>query len=237
MKKNCSGYFITGTDTGVGKTWSTVALMHYFKNRGKTVVGMKPVASGCQVMDGKLKNEDALLLQENASLKIQYDDVNPYAFELPVSPHLAAAIAGCSIEFDVIINKFEYLKRQAECVLVEGVGGWLVPLNANQNVADLAKRVDLPVVMVVAIRLGCINHAMLTYKAILSSGLPCVGWIASCTESEMQCREENITTIAKSIEAPLLGILPYTEQADFDQFARQFNLKKFSLFDLGQSEN
>ena len=225
MGKDFFGYFITGTDTGVGKTCSTVALMRYYKNQGRTVLGMKPVASGCLVRDGILKNEDALLLQENASISIPYNYVNPYAFELPVSPHLAAAKAGCSIELDEIYKKFSFLKSQAEYVLVEGVGGWFAPLNEKQNVADLAKRLDLPVILVVAIRLGCINHAMLTYRAILSSGLQCVGWIASCTEPEMLSREENIESITKLIEAPLLGVLPYTGKVEFDQFAERLNLK------------
>ncbi len=229
MKIKSTGYFVTGTDTGVGKTWSTVALMRHFQNQGKTVAGMKPVASGCRHQDGGLKNEDALLLQENASLKVQYDDVNPYAFELPVSPHLAAAKAGASVDINLIEKKFDCLKSRADVVLVEGVGGWLVPLNENDKVSDLAIRLDLPVILVVAVRLGCINHSFLTYKEILSAGLQCAGWIASCTEPEMLCREENISTISKIIEAPLLGVFPYVEQADFNQFAQRLSLEKIQL--------
>lgn len=229
MKKYCSGYFITGTDTGVGKTWSTVALMRCFKKQDKIVLGMKPVASGCLLLERKLMNEDALLLQRNASLNIPYEEVNPYAFELPVSPHLAAAETGTEIEFDEILKKFDDLKSRSDCVLVEGVGGWFVPLNANQSVADLAKRLDLPVILVVAVRLGCINHSVLTYRAILSSGLQCAGWIASCTEPDMLCREENIKTIAKLVEAPLLGVLPYLEKIDFDLFAQHINVNKLTF--------
>lgn len=229
MRDHFSGYFITGTDTGVGKTWSTVALMRGLKKQGKTVLGMKPVASGCQRQDGKLINEDASLLQENASLKIEYNDVNPYAFELPVSPHLAAAKSGSTVELNTIVQKFDELKSRSDCVLVEGVGGWLVPLNARQNVADLARKLKLPVILVVAVRLGCINHTLLTYNAIASSGLRCAGWIASCTEPGMLCREENIQTLKELIKAPLLGVLPYTEQADFDLLVRNLNLKKIKF--------
>lgn len=225
MEIKSTEYFITGTDTEVGKTWSTVALMRYFKNQGKTVIGMKPVASGCRLQDGELKNEDALLLRENASFEVQYADVNPYAFELPVSPHLAAAKSGVSVDISLIERKLGYLKSRADIVLVEGVGGWLVPLNENDKVEDLAIRLDLPVILVVAVKLGCINHAVLTYKAILAAGLRCAGWIASCTEPEMLCREENITTLSSLIQAPLLGVFPYVAQADFNQFAQRLNLE------------
>ncbi|HEY5141202.1 MAG TPA: dethiobiotin synthase, partial [Methylococcales bacterium] len=189
------GYFITGTDTNAGKTWATIALMRYFKKQGKIVVGMKPVASGCSLpctawerQDGRLKNEDALLIQENASIKIDYDLINPYAYELPVSPH----IAGISnpVNLATIVERFNTLKELAEIVLVEGAGGWYVPLNDHEDISDLAKSLALPVILVVAIRLGCINHAKLTWQAIQHSGIPCAGWIAMCLDPEMLNRDE-----------------------------------------------
>jgi len=216
------GYFITGTDTNVGKTWATIALMRHFKSRGKSVAGMKPVASGCLMRDGRLKNEDALLIQENASVPIDYDLINPYAYEQPVSPHIAGVKN--PVKLDRLAAKFELLKKMADIVVVEGAGGWYTPLNESEAVSDLAKTLALPVIMVVAIRLGCINHARLTYQAIGQSGVNCAGWIAVCTDRDLLNRDENIQTIKAVLDAPLLGILPYRDVADFNFFSAQLML-------------
>jgi len=216
------GYFITGTDTNVGKTWATIALMRYFKQQGKSIAGMKPVASGCFMQDGQLKNEDALLIQENASLKIDYDLINPYAYELPVSPHIAGI--NNPVNMSKIVKRFNVLKELAEIVLVEGAGGWYAPLNVSEDISDLAKALALPVIIVVAIRLGCINHAKLTRQAIQLSGIPCVGWIAICVDPEMLNRDENIQTIKSALKVPLLGVLPYLANADFDLLAGKLAL-------------
>ena len=208
------GYFLTGTDTNAGKTWATIALMRYFKQQGKTVVGMKPVASGCSIKDGRLKNADALLIQENASLKINYDLINPYAYELPVSPHIAGINNPANLA--TIVEKFNVLKAEAEIVLVEGAGGWYSPLNDCEDNSDLSKSLALPVILVVAIRLGCINHAKLTYQAIQHSGMPCAGWIAVCLDPDMLKSDENIQTIKMALNVPLLCVLPYLVNADFD---------------------
>lgn len=217
------GYFITGTDTNVGKTWATIALMHYFKNRGKSVVGMKPVASGCIMQDGRLKNADALLIRENASMQIDYGLINPYAYEQPVSPHIAGA--NNPAKLDQLIAKFGLLKTLADVVVVEGAGGWYSPLNEQEANCDLAKALALPVIMVVAIRLGCINHARLTYQAIKQSGVDCAGWIAVCTDPHMLNEEENVQAIKTAVDAPLLGLLPYKEIADFDFFSERLKLQ------------
>ncbi len=216
------GYFITGTDTNVGKTWVTIALMRYFKRQGKSVVGMKPIASGCLMQNGRLKNEDALLIQENASLQIDYDLINPYAYEPPVSPHIAGVKN--PVKLDQLKAKFELLKNMADIVVVEGAGGWYTPLNDREAISDLAKLLALPVIMVVAIRLGCINHARLTYQAIEQSGVNCAGWIAVCTDPELLCRDENLLAIKKAVDAPLLGVLPYREVADFNFFSEQVTM-------------
>lgn len=210
-------YFITGTDTNVGKTYTTLALMHYYQQQGKTVIGMKPVAAGCVLQNGQLKNEDALLLQQYASIAADYQLINPYAYLQPVSPHIAGI--DNPVQLHIVKDAFRSLQNQADIVLVEGVGGWYAPINDQQSVSDMAKYLDLPVIMVVAIRLGCINHARLTYQAIQASGLKCAGWLANCIESEMLNREENIATIRKLLDAPLLGVLPYQQQADFDGLA------------------
>jgi dethiobiotin synthetase len=208
------GYFITGTDTGAGKTWATVALMRHLQSMGKTVLAMKPVASGCMLHDGELKNEDALLLQHYASFAVPYALVNPYALELPVAPHIAAQRAGIAIDFDAIGAAFRQLQAQADAVLVEGVGGWAVPLSAAQDVADLAKSLGLPVIMAVGMRLGCINHALLTYRAIAASGVEFRGWLAVCVDPHMAAVEENIAALQGLIAAPLLGVLPHSGKID-----------------------
>ncbi len=208
------GYFVTGTDTGIGKTWSTLALMQYYQDLGKTVLGMKPIASGCEWQDGQLKNEDALLIHEQASIDLPYQDINPYAFELPVSPHIAAAEAGVNIEIEHIVAQYQKLEKMADVVLVEGVGGWLVPLNEFDVVADLAKQLCLPVIVVVGMRLGCINQAKLTFAAIEQTGVKCHGWIASCVDPDMQMLDENIATISKATLMPLLAVLPFLEKID-----------------------
>lgn len=216
------GYFITGTDTNVGKTWATIALMRYFKNRGESVAGMKPVASGCLMQDGRLKNEDALLIQANASLPIDYDLINPYAYELPVSPHIAGV--NNPVKLDQLAAGFETLKTLADIIIVEGAGGWYAPLNERETISDLAQLLALPVIMVVAIRLGCINHARLTYQAIVQSGVNCAGWIAVCTDPELLGGDQNIQAIKNTVDAPLLGVLPYRKVADFDFFAEQLKI-------------
>jgi len=217
-----NGYFITGTDTNAGKTWATIALMRYFKQQGKFVAGMKPVASGCFMQDGQLKNEDALLIQENASVKIDYDLINPYAYELPVSPHIAGI--NNPVKLATIVEKFNALKELAEIVLVEGAGGWYAPLNDSEDISDLAKSLALPVIIVVAIRLGCINHAKLTWQGIQHSGIQCAGWVAVCVDRDMLNPDENICTIRTVLSAPLLGVLPNLVCADFDLLAGQLAL-------------
>ncbi len=207
-------YFITGTDTDVGKTWATLALMRFFQNQGLSVAGMKPVAAGCEWQQGVLKNEDALLIQQHSSLQLAYQDINPYAFELPVSPHLASAKQKPDLSH--LFDCFSKIQQQAEVVIVEGAGGWFAPLTDKHDIADLAKALQIPVVLVVAIRLGCINHARLTYQAINSAGVPCSGWLAMCVDPAMQKQQENIQTIEEKISAPLLGVLPYQKEMDVE---------------------
>ena len=216
------GYFITGTDTSIGKTWATVALMRYFKNQGKTVVGMKPVASGCCIEGGQLRNEDALLIQANASISMEYEDVNPYAFAEPVSPHLAAGAN--NIDLNHIVTAAKEVQQQADIMLVEGVGGWFVPLNDKDDIACLAQQLKLPVILVVGIRLGCINHALLSYQAIKRAKVPFAGWVAMNIEKNVLMQQQVVDTIKAAISAPLLAELPYVEQEDFDLLSSYFSL-------------
>ncbi len=218
------GYFITGTDTNVGKTWATISLMEYFKNKGKSVVGLKPVASGCVFKNNQLVNADALMLQEHASIKLGYTEVNPYAYELAVSPHLAGKNNPADIE--LIVNRFNLTKAKAQIVLVEGAGGWCSPLNNHQQNNALAKRLGLPVIMVVAIRLGCLNHALLTCRAIISDGVTCSGWLAVCNDADTAMSAEIIQTLDSLLDVPKIGMLPYLASPDFDTLA---NFVEFAM--------
>ncbi len=216
------GYFITGTDTGVGKTIISVALMQYFKNQGKSVAAMKPVASGAIWKDGQLVNDDALFLQQSASEKLQYELVNPYVFEEPVSPNIAAKKHGATICLDRVLQNFSQLQEKFDMVIVEGVGGWLVPLDSKTDVSDLAKILKLPVIVVVAIRLGCINHARLTFSAINQADVPVAGWVANCVDPDLVELQENIQTIKKMVSAPLLSVFPYVPETNLNKIAGHF---------------
>ena len=205
---SCSGYFITGTDTGVGKTVVTLGLMQALQDRDNTVLGMKPVAAGCEQTSAGLRNDDALRLQQQASLELDYAQVNPYAFAPAIAPHIAAEQTGVRVDIDNIYNKYIQLCGVSDCVLVEGAGGWQVPLNEDETMADLALRLNLDVVMVVGIRLGCLNHALLTAAAITASGCTLAGWVANQLPPSPECTQENINYLKSVISVPLLGVLP-----------------------------
>ncbi|MBM4207559.1 MAG: dethiobiotin synthase [Gammaproteobacteria bacterium] len=214
-------YFITGTDTNIGKTWATVALMNYFKSQGKTVAGMKPVASGCELIDGKLVNADALLLQEHASINLAYEAVNPYAYRLPISLHLAGRDNPAN--FPYLQKQYNQLKNQVDIVLVEGAGGWYSPVTVRQSNGDLANALGLPVLLIVGVRLGCINHALLTAKAIAADGATCAGWIANCLQPNEGFDVEVINLLKEQISAPCLGVLPYLPEQDFSQMLKSID--------------
>ena len=184
--------------------------MHLCGQQGMTTAGMKPVASGGIAQDdGILRNADALSIQSCCSTSTPYRLINPYCFEPPVAPHLAADLSGSSIDLPVIRAAYDELSQQNECLLVEGVGGWRVPLNDELDVAGLCKALRLPAILVVGMKLGCINHALLTARSILADGVPLLGWVANCVDPEMQLLEQNISTLRQSIPAPLLGTIPF----------------------------
>jgi len=211
--------FITGTDTGVGKTVISCALLSMLKQQGKTVLGMKPIASGCQQTPQGLRNEDAEQLIRFSSQSMPYSLVNPYAYEAPIAPHIAAEQSGDKIDLEVIRERYLALSAQCDQVIVEGVGGWLVPVNETQTIADLACQLDMPVLLVVGLRLGCINHALLSYQAILHAGLNCVGWVANQVESDMLRLDENVAAIKNRIDAPLLGTVLFNESLDISDIS------------------
>ena len=198
-------WFITGTDTEVGKTFATCALLHRLHADGIKAVGMKPVAAGT---DSHGNNGDVEALIAASGVKAPRELINPYLFRPPIAPHIAAAIEGREIDIAHIVKSFETLRDMAEAVVVEGVGGFCVPLGARHDTAELAKQLDLPVILVVGMRLGCINHALLTEQAIAARGLTLAGWIANRIDARMNCFEENLAALKERINAPLLGIIP-----------------------------
>ena len=202
------GFFITGTDTGVGKTLAASALLHAYAATGKKVIGMKPVAAGCEIA-GQMRCEDVEALQAASTVQAPFSLINPYAFAAPVAPHIAAAQAGVVIDLERIHAALLELGRLAQIVIVEGVGGFKVPLNAREDSADLAVKLGLPIILVVGMRLGCLNHALLTQAAIAASGLPVAGWVANRIDPAMLLFAENLQALQERLDCPLLGVLPW----------------------------
>ena len=199
-------FFITGTDTGVGKTHVTCALLHASRQQGWRALGMTPVAAGVE-SDGR--NADVTQLQAASTLLMPTTLVNPFLYAPPIAPHIAAAETGRPIALAPILDAFAQLRRAADLVWVEGVGGFRVPLGADWDTADLAQALGLPVVLVVGMRLGCLNHALLTAEAIMRRGLLLAGWVANCIDPHMDRLAENLDSLRTRLDAPLLGVLPH----------------------------
>jgi dethiobiotin synthetase len=203
-------YFVTGTDTGVGKTLVSCALLHAFAARGRSVVGMTPVAAGC---DDDM-HEDVRQLRAASNMLAGLGQINPYSFVRPVAPHLAARFAGIRISLDRILAAYSELSAQADMVIFEGAGGFRVPLNDDEDGADLVQRMNVPVVLAVGMRLGCLNHALLTVESIAARGLTLAGWVANAVDPGMAMLDENVAALERRIAAPLLGIVPHSPQPD-----------------------
>jgi len=215
-------FFVTGTDTHVGKTLIAAGLLWAAKDKGLTTAALKPVAAGCANTEQGLRNSDALLLQSVITAPLSYEQINPYALQAPIAPHIAAGLEGRSLSVDRLSGFCRGVLAQGDLVLLEGAGGWRVPLNSRETLADLAKNLRLPVIMVVGMRLGCINHALLTYEAIVRDGLPLAAWVANCVDADMPALEENIQTLRAGIAAPCLGVIPFLAQPSPDRVAGCF---------------
>jgi dethiobiotin synthetase len=215
-----AAFYVTGTDTGIGKTFSSCALLHALRQRGRSAVGMKPVASGCEQTAQGLRNEDAIALLAASDPAPAYADLNPYALPLPLAPELAAAAAGVTLSLAPIEAAFERLRAQADTVVVEGVGGWLAPLSTTLDQSNLVQALQLPVVMVVGLRLGCLNHARLTAQAITTSGATCIGWIANDVDPRMERIDDNVALLRARLPLPFWGRLPYAPGGDPALLAR-----------------
>jgi dethiobiotin synthetase len=212
--------FITGTDTGVGKTRVAAALCRALAARGTRVAAMKPVASGCALTPEGLRNEDALALLAAMNVRARYSDVNPYAFAPAIAPHIAAREAGVDIDFSVLDRAYERLRMQSQALIVEGAGGWLAPLDETRGFADLAVHWQMDVVLVVGMRLGCLNHALLTVESVERRGLSLRGWVANSIDPGFERVTENISSLKNRISAPCLGIFAFEPQADLETLAQ-----------------
>lgn len=214
-------YFVTGTDTGVGKTLVSCALLHGFATRGRRVAGFKPVAAG---VDADGMNDDAKALLAASTVELRYAQVNPYCLREAIAPHIAANREGTHIEFPHIVAAYAELATKADVVIVEGAGGFCVPMNETQNSADLARELNLPVIVVVGMRLGCLNHALLTADAILAHELQLAGWVANVVNADMPMLQENIEALRERLAAPLLGLVPQLSQPDVKTTAQYLEL-------------
>jgi dethiobiotin synthetase len=208
------GVFVTGTDTEIGKTVVARLLVESLVRAGESVAVMKPVSAGCEMTEQGLRNADALSLISASNVAADYPLVNPYALAPPVSPHLAAAEAGIEIDLGLIGSCFESLAGQASRVVVEGVGGWCVPLSGRTTVADMVLALDLPVILVVGMRLGCLNHALLTARVIREDGARLAGWVANCPVPDDFGLDACVETLKARIDAPLLGVVPRLDDAE-----------------------
>lgn len=204
--------FITGTDTGVGKTRVSVALLRKLNSLSLSTIGMKPIASGCIFKNGSWYNDDALALQREASVPLDYSLINPFALQKAVAPHIAGELSGISLSKQPIIERMQALfQYSADVYIIEGAGGWSVPLNETELFSEVVAALEIPVVLVVGLRLGCLNHALLTIAAIRQAKAYLIGWVGNSIDLEMECPRENVRTLQRWISAPCLGILPYHE--------------------------
>ena len=218
-------YFITGTDTDVGKTTIAAGLLYAAREAGLSTVAGKPVASGCEITPQGLRNADALALMAESSVTLTYDEVNPVAFEPPIAPHIAAREAGQVVNVQTLLAPMRHvLAQQADFTLIEGAGGWRVPLSGQDSLSDLAQALDLPVILVVGVRLGCISHALLTAEAIARDGLQLAGWVANIIGPKTARLEENLATLAERLPAPCLGRVPKLTTASAQAVAEHLQL-------------
>ena len=204
-----SSLFVTGTDTGVGKTLVSAALLHALARDHERVVGMKPVAAGLAEGPEGPVSEDVLLLRSASTMRVPPAWDNPVALAAPMSPHLAAKREGRHLDVATLLAAWRTLAVQADAVVIEGAGGWYTPISDTETLADLARAIGAPVVLVVGMRLGCLNHALLSVQAIASASLPLAGWVANCIDPDMASLDDNIDTLRRRVNAPLLGIVPW----------------------------
>ena len=225
-----AAYFITGTDTEIGKTTIAAGLLYAARRAGLSTAAAKPVASGCQLGAEGLRNDDALALLAQCSLPLRYEEVNPLAFAPAIAPHLAARDAGVTLDVPALQSAvLAILSKGADFTLVEGAGGWRVPLGGMATLADLAQALHIPVILVVGVRLGCINHAVLSAEAIIGDGLPLAGWVANIVDPHVARLQDNLETLDERLPAPCIGRVPHLSAATAEQVAQHLDLSRLML--------
>jgi dethiobiotin synthetase len=226
-----SGIFITGTDTGVGKTRFTVALMEALKKQGHKTAGMKPVACGAVFNNGKLMNDDANLIMQYCSEQTNYELINPVVFESPVAPNIAANQKNETISLKQIVSSYKQLASSYGYVVVEGIGGWRVPISDKLSTVDLVRELSLPVVMVVGMRLGCINHAILTAEAIRADGVNLCGWVSNHLENDrpLTFKRDILATLKERLACPHIADVPYAEDFEPGNMLKSIDLSFISV--------
>ena len=207
-----NSFFITGTDTHIGKTEITCALIEYFKKKEYLTIGMKPVAAGTEVIDNQIINSDVHKFLSINSIRKPVEIINPYSFDQAIAPHIASTLSSNEILFSKIKKNFLLLQKDCEYLFVEGAGGYKVPLTKNKSIPDLISYLNTPIILVVGIRLGCINHTMLTVEAIKNNNHNLSGWVANCIDSSMNKVDENIKYLVDNIEAPFMGKIPFQKK-------------------------
>ncbi|UZE97090.1 dethiobiotin synthase [Alkalimarinus alittae] len=219
-------FFVTGTDTDVGKTVVSAALLEAAKSKGLQTLAIKPVAAGCEQTDEGLRNSDALLLQKHMTLDLAYEQVNPVALDAPAAPHIVAANQGKTLSVSRLAGFCRgALMTKHDFSLIEGAGGWRVPLNVRETLADLPRELNIPVVLVVSLKLGCINHALLTAEAIRRDGLPLAGWVANRVQNDtLDYEDENIATLKSLLPAPCLGVLPFSSPLSIEKLSKSLSV-------------
>ena len=225
------GFFVTGTDTSVGKTWMAAALIHALAARGLRVAGMKPLACGARSTPHGWRHDDAELLMQQASVALPYEAVNPYLLREPVAPHIAARLEGVRLSAAALHEACTTLEENLDYLVIEGVGGWEVPLNDNETTAHFARLLGLPVILVAGIRLGCLNHALLTGEAIMRQNLVLAGWIANIIDPAMLKIAENISALEARLSAPRLGTIHHLSHFDAARIAAMLDIDKLGLPD------
>ena len=221
-------FFVTGTDTGVGKTLVACALLHAFASRGMRAVGMKPVAAGAELIEGRLVNEDVTALRAASNVEVPPSLMNPYCFAPPIAPHIAASLQGVAIELPRVREAFDALTDLADCVIVEGAGGFMVPLGPKLDSAQVAHALALPVVLVVGMRLGCLNHALLTREAIGRAGLRLAGWVANHIDPDMLYMDENVEALRERLDAPLLARVAHGPQVNGESLSHTIRMDRLA---------
>jgi len=222
-----NAFFVTGTDTGVGKTLISAALLHAANAKGLSTAALKPIAAGCELTPEGLRNDDALMLQAAMNTPLAYEQINPIALAPAIAPHIAAENSQRRFSADRLVGFCRgVLMSRADFVIVEGAGGWRVPLNHRETLADLPKALSLPVILVVGMRLGCLNHALLTAEAIRRDGLPIAGWVANQIDPNMPEYEQNIATLERMLPTPCIGDIPFLNNPQATDIQKDLDIDK-----------